>query len=180
MSVMPWAATRVRRRSAAARLAVLERAHRRLARRELSRPEQVQRVREALEHRLLDLDVPREDDERLAGGEEVVDPRERGVELAARGEPLQRAELREPLGAQRGGDLRVRARERSSGCSRSQATTSSSASLYSRALSSATGTTTWRLAGSCGSTSLFSRRTKQRRRRCQCSRSSVSGPGTAP
>ena len=39
-------------------------------------------------------------------------------------------------------------------------------------LVSATGTTTWRLAGSCGSTSDFSRRTKQTRRRCQCSRSS--------
>ena len=39
---------------------------------------------------------------------------------------------------------------RSSGCSRSQAITSCSASRYSRSLSSATGTATWRLAGSCG------------------------------
>ena len=40
--------------------------------------------------------------------------------------------------------------ERSSGCSRSQAITSFSASRYSRSLPSATGTTTWRLRGSCG------------------------------
>ena len=36
-----------------------------------------------------------------------MDPRERRVELAARGEALQRAELRQALGAQRRGDLRV-------------------------------------------------------------------------
>ena len=65
---------------------------------------------------------------------------------------------------------------RSSGCERSQAMTSSSASRYSVVFDSATGTTTWRLAGSCGSTSLFRRRTKQRRRRCQCRRSSDSSP----
>ena len=56
----------------------------------VSRAEQVQRVGEALEHRLLDLDVAGEDDERLARGEEVVDPRQRGVQLAARGQALQR------------------------------------------------------------------------------------------
>ena len=66
--------------------------------------------------------------------------------------------------------------ERSSGCSRSQAITSCSARRYSRSLSSATGTTTRRLAGSCGRTSAFGRRTKQRRRRCQCSRSSACMP----
>ena len=67
----------------------------------------MRRVGEALEHRLLHLDVAGEDDERLARGEEVVDPRQRRGELAARGEPLQRAELREALGAQRRGDPRV-------------------------------------------------------------------------
>ena len=126
--------------------------------------------------RLLHLDVAREDDERLAGGQEVVDPGQRRVQLAARGQALQRAELRQALGAQRRGDAARSSSERSSGCSRSHAMTSSSARRYSRSLSSATGTTTWRLAGSWGSTSDFSRRTKQRRRRCQCRRSSLSWP----
>jgi hypothetical protein len=63
--------------------------------------EQVRRVGEALEHRPLDVDVAGEYDERLARGEEVVDPRERRVELAASGEALQRRELREALRAQR-------------------------------------------------------------------------------
>ena len=65
---------------------------------------------------------------------------------------------------------------RSSGCSRSHAITSSWASLYSRWLSSATGSTTCVLAGSCGSTSDFSRRTKHERRRCQWMRSSAPAP----
>ena len=63
---------------------------------------------------------------------------------------------------------------RSSGCARSHSITSRSASRYSASFVSATGTTTWRLPGSCGSTSAFKRRTKQRRRRCQCRRSSLS------
>ena len=70
-------------------------------------PEQVRRAGEADEHCLLDLDVAGEDDERLARFEEVVDPRQRRVELAARGEALERRELREPLGAQDGRDLRI-------------------------------------------------------------------------
>ena len=78
-----------------------------LARLDLVAAEEVQRVGEALEHRLLDLAVAGEDDERLAGGQEVVDPRQRGVELAARGQALQRAELRQALGPQRRGDLGV-------------------------------------------------------------------------
>ena len=107
VSVMPWPATRVAQTiscgpsgSWKARTAA-SRAGERVA------AEEVQRVGEALEHRLLDLDVAGEDDERLARGEEVVDPRQRGVQLAARGEPLQRAELGQALGAQRRGDLRV-------------------------------------------------------------------------
>ena len=56
---------------------------------------------------MLDLAVAGEHDQPLAGGEEVVDPRERGVELAARGEQLERVQPHEPLGAQRGRDLRV-------------------------------------------------------------------------
>ena len=46
--------------------------------------------------------------------------------------------------------IRASSSRRSSGCSRSQAMTSCSASRYSRSLSSATGTTTWRLAGKLG------------------------------
>ena len=86
---------------------VLEGLHGRLARLHLVAAEQVQRVREALEHGVLHLDVVGEDDQRLARGEEVVDPRQRGVQLAARGQALERAELGEALGAQRRGDLRV-------------------------------------------------------------------------
>ena len=48
-----------------------------------------------------------EHDQALARGEEVVDPGERGVELAARGEQLERVQPHEPFGAQRRGDLRV-------------------------------------------------------------------------
>ena len=63
--------------------------------------EQVAGAREALEDLVLHLRVVREDDERLAGLEEVVDPRRRGGELAARGQALERPDLREALGAQR-------------------------------------------------------------------------------
>ena len=68
--------------------------------------------------------------------------------------------------------IRALSSDRSSGCVRSHSITSRSASRYSSVLVSDTGTTTWRLGGSCGSTSALSRRTKQTRRRCQCSRSS--------
>ena len=56
---------------------LLEGLHRGLARRARVAAEQVQRVREALEQRLLHLAVAGEDDERLAGGQEVVDPGQR-------------------------------------------------------------------------------------------------------
>ena len=104
VSVMPWAATRVahtmscgpsgswKARTDASRSAIL------------SRPSRCSASREALHDRLLDLDVAREDDERLARGEEVVDPGQRGVELAAGGQALQRAQLGQALGAQRRGD----------------------------------------------------------------------------
>ena len=165
-----------RRRAAAGRRGPGRRAT--VASRALERvaAEQVQRVREALEHRLLHLEVAGEDDERLARGEEVVDPGQRGVELAARGQPLQRAELGQALGAQRRGDLRRRALRGRAAARAATRSRSCSARRYSRSLSSATGTTTWRLAGSCGRTSAFSRRTKQRRRRCQCRRSSRQRP----
>ena len=45
--------------------------------------------------------------QRLLGGEEVLDPRQRRRQLAAGGEALQGAELGQPLRAQRGGDLGV-------------------------------------------------------------------------
>ena len=73
----------------------------------MSCAEQVQRVGEARDHRLLDLDVAGEHDQRLTRGEEVMDPGQRRGELAARGEPLERRQLRQPLGAQRRGDLGV-------------------------------------------------------------------------
>jgi hypothetical protein len=67
---------------------VLERADRVLARLGGVAAEQVRGVREALEHEVLDLAVAAEHDERLVGGQEVVDPRQRRAELAARREPL--------------------------------------------------------------------------------------------
>ena len=70
-----------------------------------SLPDQVQCVGEAGQHRLMDLDVACEHDQRLARFEEVVDPGDRGGELAARGQALQRPELRQALGAQRRRDL---------------------------------------------------------------------------
>jgi hypothetical protein len=62
---------------------------------------------EALDQRLLHLDVTGEHHQRLAGLEEVRDPHQRRRELAARGKALQRSELREAFGAQRRRDLRV-------------------------------------------------------------------------
>ena len=86
MSVMPWPATRVAQTISPP--SVLERVHRRLALLDRVVADDVQRVREALEQALLHLAVAAEDDERLLGLEEVVDPAERGAELAARGEAL--------------------------------------------------------------------------------------------
>ncbi len=57
--------------------------------------------------RALDLAVVGEHHEALAGGEEVVDPRQRRVQLAARGKQLERVQPHQALGAQRRGDLRV-------------------------------------------------------------------------
>ena len=65
------------------------------------------RVREALHHGLLRRDVLGEHHERLVRLEEVRNPRERGGQLAARGELAQVVEPHELLGAQRGGHLRV-------------------------------------------------------------------------
>ena len=104
VSVMPWPATRVAQTSSCDSPA-WKRLHRRLARADRVAAEQVQRVREALDQPVLHLAVAGEDDERLVGREEVLDPRHRRVALAARGEPAQRVELREPLRAQRRGDL---------------------------------------------------------------------------
>ena len=106
MSVMPWPATRVAQTSSCDSPA-WKRLHRGLARADRVAAEQVQRVREALDEPVLHLAVAGEHDERLVGGEEVLDPGERRAALAARGEPAQRVELGEPLGAQRGGDLAV-------------------------------------------------------------------------
>ena len=69
--------------------------------------EDVQRVREALEQRALDLAMVGEHDQALARGAEVVDPGERRVELAAGGEQLQRVQPHQAFGAQRRRDLRV-------------------------------------------------------------------------
>ena len=78
-----------------------------LARGDRVAAEEVQRVREALDQAVLHRPVPGEDDERLVGGEEVLDPGERRVPLAGGGQPPERVELGEALGAQRGGDLLV-------------------------------------------------------------------------
>ena len=86
-------------------------------------------------------------------GEEVVDPGQR-ARAACRAPPAAAACRAARAAAARSvAAIFAFSSERSSGCSRSQAITSSSASRYSRSLSSATGTTTWRLSGSCGSTS---------------------------
>ena len=69
--------------------------------------EDVQRLREALQHRALDLAVAGEHDEPLAGAAEVVDPAQRRRELAARRQQLQRVQAHEPFGAERSRDLRV-------------------------------------------------------------------------
>ena len=69
--------------------------------------EEMQRVREAGHHRLLDLDVAGEHHQWLLGGEEVLDPRQRRGQLAAGGQALQGAELGQALRAQGGGDLGV-------------------------------------------------------------------------
>ena len=71
----------------------------------------MQRLREALDDRLLELAVGGEDDQRLLGGQEVVDPGQRGAELPPPGQRAQRVELGEPLGAQRGRHLALELRE---------------------------------------------------------------------
>ena len=104
VSVMPWAATRVAPMISAgpagswkAWMAASRAGSESLA-------QEMQRVGEAVQHRLLDLDVTGEHDQRLAGGEEVIDPGQRRRELAASGQALEGPQLSEALGAQRGGD----------------------------------------------------------------------------
>jgi len=104
----------------------------------------------------------------------VVDPGEgAGVELALRGEALERAELCEPLGAQRRGDPRVELAPASSGLlAQPLDDRLLSEPVTSRSLSSSTGTTTWRFRRAAGArtVALSAAGTKQRRRRCQCRR----------
>ena len=64
-------------------------------------------MREALEQRTLNLAMVGEHDEPLAGGAEIVDPGQGGVELAAGSEQLQRVQPHESFGAQRRRNLRV-------------------------------------------------------------------------
>src|SRR6202012_5236860 len=70
--------------------------------------EQMLRVGKPAQDRALDLDVPGEQDKRLAGVEEVVDPRDPSRELAPRGEALERRQLSQALGPQGCGDLRIK------------------------------------------------------------------------
>ena len=136
---MPCAATRVGAMMSCGPVGILEaRARRRRARR-WCRGRAGARAREALEHRLLDLDVAGEDDQRLAGGQEVVDPGQRGVQLAAGGEALERAELGQALGAQRRRDLGVELGEVERLLAQPGDRRRCSARRYSRSLSSATG-----------------------------------------
>ena len=73
--------------------------------------------------------------------------------------------------------MRALSSERSSGCSRSQAIdVLLGEPVLALVVERDRAPRRAASAGSWGRTSLFSRRTKQRRRRCQCRRSSVSGP----
>ena len=119
-----------------------------------SRAEQVRRVREALEHRAAG---PRRGGRRRRAARPTRGSRaihgSAARELAARRQPLERRELREALGAQRRGDPRVELARGRAAARAARRRRRCSARRYSRSLSSATGTTTWRLAGSCGRTS---------------------------
>ena len=85
---MPWPPTRVARDDQLRPVRLLERLHRRLALRRSSRaPSRCSASGKRSSSQLLHLAVAGEDDQRLVGGEEVVDPGERRAELAARGEP---------------------------------------------------------------------------------------------
>ena len=176
VSVMPCAATRVAQTISCGPSGSWKARDGLVALGDLVAAQQVQRVAGSAPDRLLDLDVAGEDDERLAGGEEVVDPGQRGVELAARGQALQRAELRQALGAQRRGDARVELAQvqrllAQPGDRRRARPAGTRARCRARP---ARRPGAW--PGSWGRTSDFSRRTKQRRRRCQCRRSSESWP----
>ncbi len=105
----PWPATSIEQTISWLPIAVgrLEGAQRGVPRGVAVLAEDVQRGREALEHGALDLAVVGEHHESLARGAEVVDPGERGVQLAARGEQLERVQPHEALGAQRRRDPRV-------------------------------------------------------------------------
>ena len=100
VSVMPWPATRVEQTISCGPSGSWKACTARSRSLGLVGADDVQRVREALDDHLLDLAVRGEDHERLLGRQEVVDPGQRRAELAARGEPAQRVELGEPLGAQ--------------------------------------------------------------------------------
>ena len=162
MSVMPWPPTRVAQTISCGPSGSWKASHGRLALLDRVAAEDVQRVREALDQQLLHLAVAGEDDERLVGGEEVLDPGQRRARLAARRQPLERVELRQPLGPQRGGDLRLELAE----VQRLLAQPGDHvvlgelvlALVVERDRAARPGV----LAGSCGSTSDFSRRTKQR------------------
>ena len=99
--MIPWPATRVAHDDQLRSAGMLERGDRRLARIERVVSHQVQCVGESGQHRLVHLDMAREHDQRLARLEEVVDPGDRGGELPAGGQALQRPELRQALGPQR-------------------------------------------------------------------------------
>ena len=79
VSVIPWAPTRVEHTISCGPSGLLERPHRGLAGLGGVAAEQVRGVREALDQQVLDLAVAGEHDERLVGGEEVLDPGERGA-----------------------------------------------------------------------------------------------------
>jgi len=64
----------------------------------------MRRLREARDQRALHLAVVREDHERLARRDEVLDPCDRRAQLALRGKPTQVVQTGELLAAQRRGD----------------------------------------------------------------------------
>ena len=104
---MPWAATRVAPTISDGPSWILEGLDRRVAIGQRVDAQKMQRSRKPSEHGLLYLDVACEHDKRLAGGEEVLDPRQRGCELPASGQALERPELGQSLGTQGCRDPRV-------------------------------------------------------------------------
>ncbi len=108
--MMPWPATSTEQTiswlsAAVGRLEGLQRVDR--ARGWLSSPRMCSAAGKCSSTRALDLAVVGEHDEPLARGAEIVDPGKRRVELATRGEQLQRVQAHQALGAKRRRDLRV-------------------------------------------------------------------------